>query len=72
MTTSPLTVNSTHTHTHTHTHTRARVQLSSTKSADHKTTLLHFLANTVELRYPTVLEFVTELRNVEEAAKCEK
>lgn len=46
------------------------IQLSSTKSADHKTTLLHFLANTVETRHPAILEFATDLRNVEEAAKC--
>ena len=46
------------------------IQLSSTKSADHKTTLLHFLANTVETRHPAILDFVTDLRNVEEAAKC--
>lgn len=35
------------------------------------TTLLHFLANTVELRYPHLVDFVAELRNVEEASKCE-
>ena len=48
----------------------SHIQLSSTKSADHKTTLLHFLANTVETRHPAILDFVTDLRNVEEAAKC--
>ena len=33
------------------------------------TTLLHFLANTVELRHPQLMDFVTELRNIEEASK---
>lgn len=44
-------------------------KLSSTKSADQKTTLLHFLASTVEARYPDLKEFALELRNVEEASK---
>jgi hypothetical protein len=43
-------------------------KLSSTKSADQKTTLLHFLANTVEIRFPDVMDFQNELRNVEEAS----
>ena len=43
-------------------------KLSSTKSADQKTTLLHFLANTVENRFPDVMDFQNELRNVEEAS----
>ena len=47
------------------------IQLSSTKSADQKTTLIHFLANIVELKNPHLLDFVLELRNVEEASKCE-
>ena len=44
-------------------------KLSSTKSADQKTTLLHFLVSTVEARFPDVKEFASELRNVEEASK---
>ena len=44
-------------------------KLSSTKSADQKTTLLHFLCNTIELRFPEIKEFAAELRNVEEASK---
>ena len=44
-------------------------KLSSTKSADQKTTLLHFLANTIESRFPEIKEFAAELRNVEEASK---
>ena len=45
-------------------------KLSSTKSADQKTTLLHFLANTVESRFPDVMDFQNELRNVEAASHC--
>ena len=44
-------------------------KLSSTKSADQRTTLLHFLASTVESRFIEVRDFVAELRNVEEASK---
>lgn len=44
-------------------------KLSSTKSADQKTTLLHFLANTCDLRFPDIKDFAVELRNVEEASK---
>lgn len=44
-------------------------KLGSTKSADQKTTLIHFLANTIELKFPDILDFVQELRNVEEASK---
>lgn len=47
-------------------------KLSSTKSADQKTTLLHFLASTVEARHPDIMEFLAEMRNVEEASKCEE
>ena len=44
-------------------------KLSSTKSADQKTTLLHFLANTIDSRFPDIKDFAAELRNVEEASK---
>ena len=44
-------------------------KLSSTKSADQKTTLLHFLANTVENRFQDLIDFQNELRNVEEASR---
>lgn len=44
-------------------------KMSSTKSADQKTTLLHFLANTIENRFADVLDFQNELRNVEEASR---
>lgn len=45
-------------------------KLGSTKSADQKTTLIHFVAKMVEAKYPDVMDFVLELRNVEEASKC--
>ena len=44
-------------------------KLSSTKSADQKTTLLHFLANTVENRFADLIDFHNDLRNVEEASR---
>ncbi len=46
-------------------------KLNATKSADQKTTLLHFLASTVESKYPDVTDFTTELRNIEEASHGE-
>ena len=45
------------------------LQLSHTRSADQKTTLLHFLANMVEMKYPDVLDFPKDLRNVEAASR---
>jgi hypothetical protein len=45
-------------------------KLSSTKSADQKTTLLHFLANTVENRFADLIDFHNDLRNVEEASRA--
>ncbi len=44
-------------------------KLGATKSADQKTTLIHFLANTVEAKFPDVMDFAQELRNIEEASK---
>ena len=44
-------------------------KLGSTKSADQKTTLMHFLASTVEAKYPDITDFHQELRNIEEATK---
>ncbi len=46
-------------------------KLGGTKSADQKTTLLHFLANVMESKFPDVLDFAVELRNVEAASRCE-
>lgn len=45
------------------------LQMSSTRSADQKTTLLHFLANTVEKKHPELMDFAKELRNVEPASR---
>eukprot|EP00731_Ephydatia_muelleri_P030908 Em0022g422a len=44
-------------------------KLNSTKSADQKTTLLHFLASTIEKKFPDVLTFGAELRSVEGASR---
>ncbi|XP_064482051.1 protein diaphanous-like isoform X2 [Ornithodoros turicata] len=44
-------------------------KLSGTKSHDQKTTLLHFLAETVEQKFPEVLGFTDELSYIEKAAR---
>ena len=44
-------------------------KLGYIKSADQKTTFIHFLANIVETKYPDITDFHQELRNVEEATK---
>lgn len=44
-------------------------KLSGTKSHDQKTTLIHFLAETVERKFPEVLGFVDELSYVDKAAR---
>lgn len=46
-------------------------KLGGTKSADQKTTLLHFLANIMESKYSDILDFASELRSVEGASRCE-
>lgn len=46
-------------------------KLGGTKSADQKTTLLHFLANVMESKFPDLLDFPGDLRNVEAASRCE-
>ena len=46
-------------------------KLGSTKSADQKTTLIHFIAKIVEAKFPDIMDFVQELRNLEEASKSE-
>lgn len=46
-------------------------KLSHTRSIDQKTTLLHFLADTVEKRHPEVIDFALDLRNVEAASRGE-
>uniref|UniRef100_A0A3B1IM43 Diaphanous related formin 3 n=1 Tax=Astyanax mexicanus TaxID=7994 RepID=A0A3B1IM43_ASTMX len=44
-------------------------QLKDTKSADQKTTLLHFLAEMCEEKYPDVLRFVDDLQHVDRASR---
>lgn len=44
-------------------------QLKDTKSADQKTTLLHFLAEVCEEQFPDVLKFVDELEHVDRASR---
>ncbi len=45
------------------------LQLRDTKSTDQNTTLLHFLAEKCEEKYPNVLKFPDELEHVESASK---
>lgn len=45
------------------------LQLKDTKSADQKTTLLHFLAQVCEEEYPNVIKFVEELEHVDRASR---
>ncbi|XP_063068121.1 protein diaphanous homolog 3-like [Engraulis encrasicolus] len=44
-------------------------KLKDTKSADQKSTLLHFLAEVCEERYPEVLRFADELQHVDRASR---
>lgn len=44
-------------------------QLKDTKSADQKSTLLHFLAETCEEKYPEVMKFVEDLQHVDQAGR---
>jgi hypothetical protein len=44
-------------------------QIRDTKSADQKTTLLHFLAEICEEKYIDILKFPEELDHVESASK---
>lgn len=45
------------------------LQLGNTKTQDNKSTLLHFLAETLEKKYPELLTFADELIHVEQAAR---
>lgn len=45
------------------------LQLRDTKSTDQNTTLLHFLAEKCEEKYPEILKFPDELEHVESASK---
>lgn len=44
-------------------------QIRDTKSADQKTTLLHFLAEICEEKHRDILKFPDELEHVESASK---
>ncbi|KAF8782803.1 protein diaphanous-like isoform X1 [Argiope bruennichi] len=44
-------------------------KLNSTKAIDHKTTLLHYLAEVIEKKYPDALNFAEELMHVDRAAR---
>ncbi|XP_019380797.1 PREDICTED: protein diaphanous homolog 3 isoform X1 [Gavialis gangeticus] len=44
-------------------------KLKDTKSADQKTTLLHFLVDVCEERYPDVLNFVEDFQHLDKASK---
>lgn len=45
------------------------LQIRDTKSADQKTTLLHFIAEICEEKYHDILKFPEELEHVESASK---
>ena len=49
-------------------------QLLDTKTADKKLTLMHFLVDTVQEKFPDILNFESELRFIEKAAlgKCKQ
>lgn len=44
-------------------------QLKDTKSADQKTTLLHFLAQVCEEEIPNVMKFIDDLAHVDRASR---
>ncbi|GFV84142.1 protein diaphanous [Trichonephila clavipes] len=44
-------------------------KLNSTKAVDHKTTLLHYLAEIIEKKYPDALNFAEELMHIDRAAR---
>jgi len=45
------------------------LQLKDTKSADQKTTLLHFLAEVCEEEFPDVIKFVGDLEHVDRSSR---
>ena len=47
-------------------------QLDNTKTVDNKQTLIHFLVETVEDKFPSCLTFSDELLHVKEAARGER
>lgn len=44
-------------------------KLTSTKAVDHKTTLLHYLVEIIENKYPDALNFAEELMHIDRAAR---
>ena len=44
-------------------------QLINTKTQDGKQTLMHFLVDTIEKRFPDMMDFASELIHVEKAAR---
>lgn len=44
-------------------------QLNSTKSVDHKTTLLHYIVDIIEKKHPDALNFAEELMHIDRAAR---
>ena len=46
-------------------------KLNSTKTFDNKSTLLHFIANKMEEKYPESAKFYSDLLNLDRAAKGE-
>ncbi|CAM4731832.1 unnamed protein product [Leuciscus chuanchicus] len=46
-----------------------KIVLKDTKSADQKSTLLNFLAEICEEKYPEVLKFVDDLQHVDRASR---
>lgn len=47
----------------------AHLQLSSTKDIENKTTLLHYIADTVERKFPDLLSFTDDLPHIDRAAR---
>ena len=45
------------------------LQLGNTKGVDGKTTLVHYLVETVEKKFPELITFHEELMHVEQAAR---
>lgn len=45
------------------------LQLSSTKDIENKTTLLHYIADTVERKFPDLLSFTDDLPHIDRAAR---
>lgn len=44
-------------------------KLTSTKDVDNKTTLLHFLVETIEKKFPDLLNFHEQLEHVDRASR---